>query len=182
MNDNATIKILDIGCGGQKVEGAIGIDFNSDLSADVVHDLNLFPYPFVDNEFDKVYIKSTMFLLDNPVRVMEEVYRICKKGSIIIIVQPYFRSVWNYVDPWVKNFGTVHSFSFYDPNDLICQRYQYSVARFETVAISFDEYINKPSIVRSLLIKLANKFPRKYEIYLSHIFPLNQITHKLKKI
>ena len=33
MNDNTAIKILDIGCGSQKVEGAIGIDFNSDLSA-----------------------------------------------------------------------------------------------------------------------------------------------------
>ena len=182
MNDNTAIKILDIGCGSQKVEGAIGIDFNSDLSADVVHDLNLFPYPFIDNEFDKIYIKPTLFLLDNPVRVMEEVFRISKKGAIVVVVQPYFRSLWNYVDPWVKNFGTVYSFAFYDPNDLICQRYQYSTARFETVEIRFDEYINKPSIMRVLLIKLANKYPRKYEMYLSHIFPLNQITYKLKKI
>ena len=76
------IKILDIGCGKKKVPGAIGVDFNTSLSADVIHDLNLFPYPFKDEEFDKIHISNTLFLLENPVKVMEEIFRICKpKGG-----------------------------------------------------------------------------------------------------
>ena len=176
------IKILDIGCGKRKVAGAIGIDFNGNLSADVIHNLNQFPYPFQENEFDEIYIGSALFLLDNPVLVMEEVYRICKKQAKVVIVQPYFRSVWNYVDPWVKNYGTVHSFAFYDPNDPICKRYEYSTARFETVSIIFDEHHENPSIIRKLVIKFANRFPRRYEIYLSHFFPLDMITYNLKKL
>ena len=175
-------KILDIGCGKKKVPGSIGIDFNDNLSADIVHDLNQFPYPFKENEFDEVNIDSTLFLLENPVLVMEEVYRITKKQAKVVIVQPYFRSVWNYVDPWVKNFGTVHSFAFYDPDDPICKRYEYSTARFKTVSISFDDYIENPSIIRKLLIKIANRFPRKYEIYISHFFPLNNITYNLIRL
>ncbi len=138
MMEEDDIKVLDIGCGKQKVPGAVGVDFNADF-ADVVHDLNQFPYPFKDDEFDEVYIKDTMFLLDNPIRVMEEVYRVCKKNSRVVIVQPYFRSVWNHVDPWVKNFGTAHSFGFYDPDHSICKRYEYSTARFKIESIKFDE-------------------------------------------
>lgn len=180
--NSTQIKILDIGCGKQKVPGSIGVDFNDTLSPDIVHNLNHFPYPFEDNEFDEVHILSTLFLLENPILVMEEVHRICKVNSKVVILQPYFRSVWNHVDPWIKNFGTVHSFSFYDPNDPICKRYEYTKARFITVSILFDETNDNPSLIRKLIIKLANRFPRKYEIYLSHIFPLDMITYTLKKI
>jgi ubiquinone/menaquinone biosynthesis C-methylase UbiE len=180
LKDN-NIKILDLGCGKQKVPGSIGIDFNSDF-ADVVHNLNQFPYPFDDEEFDEVHIRNTLVLLDNPVGVMEEVYRICKKQSRIVVVQPYFRSVWNHVDPWIKNFGTVFSFSFYDPDDPICKRYEYSTARFATESIKFDEHIQNPRIIRRIIIKLANRYPRKYELYLGHYFPLDTITTCLRKL
>jgi SAM-dependent methyltransferase len=181
MSDNE-IKILDIGCGNRKVPGAIGIDFNNTLDADIVHNLNKFPYPFKDDEFDEVFIGGTLCLLDNAILVMEEVHRVCKKHAKIKIVQPYFRSVWNFADPWIKNFGTVHSFAFYDPDDPICTRYMYTSARFKTVSITFDEYLDNPSIIRKIVIKFATRFPRKYELYLSHFFPLNNIIYQLIKL
>ena len=178
---HSTKKILDIGCGKKKISGAIGIDFNSGLDADVVHDLNAFPYPFEDGEFDEVHILGTLFLLDDPVKVMEEVYRVCKMDAHVVVLQPYFRSVWNYVDPWVKNFGTVHSFAFYDPDDAICKRYEYSSARFKTMKIIFNDGL--PSrVLKRLVIAFANRFPRKYELYLSHLFPLDTIEFTLRKI
>lgn len=177
-------RILDIGCGKNKVYGSIGIDFNASIGADVVHDLNKLPYPFQANEFDEVYIKNTLFLLDNPVHVMEEVFRICKVGARIIVVQPYFRSVWNHVDPWVKNFGTAHSFAFYDPDDPISKRYEYTKARFKTKKIVFDEYRceTKTRLLRRLIISLANRYPRRYELYISHFYPLDEITFELERL
>ena len=175
------IKILDIGCGKEKVLGSIGIDFNNSF-ADVLHNLNHFPYPFEDSEFDEVHIRSTLFLLENPVHVMEEVYRISKNHSRIVIVQPYFRSVWNHVDPWIKNFGTVHSFAFYDPEDPICLRYKYSQARFALKSVYFDEGLSNTGLLKKLIRKLANRWPRKYELYFSHIFILDRITHHLIKL
>jgi predicted SAM-dependent methyltransferase len=47
-------RILDIGCGTNKVAGAIGMDFNPKTAADVIHDLDDLPYPFADNSFDEV--------------------------------------------------------------------------------------------------------------------------------
>jgi SAM-dependent methyltransferase len=164
-----------------KIPGAIGIDFNPNLDADVVHDLNVFPYPFDNSEFDEVYIKGTLCLLNDPVKVMEEIYRMCKPGGEVVVLQPYFRSVWNHVDPWIKNFGTVHSFAFYDPDDEICKRYEYSTARFKTTSIRFNEGL-PGGMMKHLVVMLANRFPRKYELYLSHLFPLDIITFYLKKL
>jgi ubiquinone/menaquinone biosynthesis C-methylase UbiE len=87
-----------------------------------LHNLNEWTLPLNDNSFDKVYVKDTLFLLNDPVAIMEEIIRVSKKDAEIIITQPYFRSVWTFIDPWVKNYGTVHSFAFYDPGDLICKR------------------------------------------------------------
>ena len=94
---------------------------------------------------------------------------------------PYFRSVWNYADPWAKTFGTAHSFAFYDPDDPICNRYEYSKARFKTVKITFNEGLSKRWLTRFVTV-IANKYPRKYELYLSHFYPLDRITYRLKKI
>ena len=173
-------KILDIGCGTSKVDGALGIDFNSNTDADIFHDLNVFPYPFDDAVFDEIHIKGTLFLLDNPVKVMEEIHRLLSPKGNVIVLQPYFRSIWNYVDPWAKNFGTVHSFAFYDRDDLICQRYQYSTARFKTIRIVFNEGL-KNRFFTKLVMAYAHRYPRRYELYFSHIYPLSIITHYLEK-
>jgi SAM-dependent methyltransferase len=175
-------KILDLGCGNNKVPNSIGMDFNPAIQSDIHHDLNQFPYPFEDSIFDEIYIKDTLFLLNSPIKVMEEIYRIGKKNSQVIVVQPYFRSVWNHVDPLVKSYGTAHSFSFYDPEDSICKRYHYTSARFSTKKIIFDDHILNPNIIRKFIIYFANRYPRRYEIYISHLFPLDTITFHLNTL
>ena len=59
------MKILDLGCGKAKKSNALGIDINPDTDADVIHDLNVFPYPFPDNEFGVVHCDSILEHLDN---------------------------------------------------------------------------------------------------------------------
>lgn len=97
------------------------------------------------------------------------------------MVQPYFRSVWNYADPWVKSFGTVHSFAFYDPDDPICKRYEYSRARFKTTRIIFNEGLRNRWFTR-MVMAFAHRYPRRYEVYLSHLFPLDVITYHLRRL
>jgi len=46
------MKILDLGCGNKKIQGAIGIDINPLSDADVIHDLNVLPYPFNDSRVE----------------------------------------------------------------------------------------------------------------------------------
>ncbi len=60
MKDIAQRNILDRGCGKKKRQGAVGVDFNERTDADIIHDLNLFPYPFEDEIYDEVYIDNTL--------------------------------------------------------------------------------------------------------------------------
>lgn len=182
MSDNLTNKkiILDLGCGKKKRQGSIGVDYSDRHNADVIHDLNVFPYPFEPSSVDLVYMDNVLEHLDSPMRVMEEVYRITKSGAMIKVIVPYFRSPWAFIDPTHKTFYTVDSFGYYDPENLICQRYDYTEARFSIRKIVFNETL-KNSFFKHLIIKLANLSPHRYERYFSHLYPLDDITYYLKK-
>ena len=175
------LKILDLGCGNKKRTGAIGVDFNNRTDADIIHNLNVFPYPFEDSSFDQIYLDNTLEHLDNVILVMEEIHRICKPGGLVKVIVPYFRSVWAYIDPTHKHFFTVDSFAYFDPDHIICTRYDYSLSRFKAEKIVFNETLTS-RWPKKVVIKCANRWPLRYEAYLSHLFPLDDISYYLRKI
>jgi len=67
------MRILDLGCGKRKYQSknlkdeVIGVDVDKNSQADVIHNLDKFPYPFQNNEFDLVYASHILEHLDNPV-------------------------------------------------------------------------------------------------------------------
>ncbi len=173
--------ILDLGCGKKKRDGAIGVDYSDRHGADFIHDLNLFPYPFESDTVDEVYLDNILEHLDDPMRVMKEVHRISKRGGLVKVIVPYFRSMWAFIDPTHKHFFTVDSFAYYDPRHVICQRYDYTDTRFFVERIVFNETIHARWLTRQMVVKLANKWPNRYESYLSHLYPLDDITYYLTK-
>jgi len=46
---------LNLACGDKKKEGFIGIDITETDSTDIIHDLNVYPWPFEDNSVDEIY-------------------------------------------------------------------------------------------------------------------------------
>jgi len=83
-------KILDIGCGVNKVPGAIGMDANPRTAADVIHDLDSRPYPFADNEFDEVIGRHVMEHVREPIAVIVELHRITRPGGVLKILVPHW--------------------------------------------------------------------------------------------
>jgi SAM-dependent methyltransferase len=177
---NSSLKVLDLGCGNKKREGAVGIDFNSRTAADVIHNLNVFPYPLEDSSFDEIYLDNTLEHLDDVICVMEEVHRICKPGGLVKVIVPYFRSIWACIDPTHKHFFTVDSFAYFDPDNLDCARYSYSLVRFRVENIVFNETLTN-RWTKKLILRFANKRPHHYEYYLSHLYPLDDISFYLRK-
>lgn len=179
MKDNKYIK-LDLGCGNKKRPGTTGVDINPRVSADVSHNLNIFPYPFDASSVEKVYLDNTLEHLDSPIAVMEELYRIVIPGGKIKVIVPYFRSVSAFTDPTHKHFFSVESFSYYDPDHFFCQRYDYTLARFKTEKIVFNEG-HKNGLIKKSINIFANKFPLKYERFLSQLISLDEISFYLTK-
>jgi SAM-dependent methyltransferase len=178
---NQQRRVLDLGCGNKKRRGAIGVDFNNRTAADVIHNLNSFPYPFEDSSFDEIYLDNTLEHLDDVMRVMEEVHRICVPRGLVKVIVPYFRSTWAYIDPTHKHFFTANSFSYFDPDNIICTRYDYTLARFKPEKIVFNETL-KNRWTKKIILKLANRWPQRYEYYFSHFYPLDDITFYLRKL
>ncbi len=178
MNHNV---VVDLGCGNKKRPNTIGVDFNERTKADIIHNLNIFPYPFEGGSIDKIYIDNTLEHLDEPLKVMEELYRIVKADGIVKVIVPYFRSAAAFIDPTHKHFFTVESFSYYDPEHIICQQYDYTLAKFKVEKVIFHENI-QTGFIKKITALLANKWPLKYESYLSQIIPLDEITFYLRRV
>src|SRR5580692_10566989 len=110
----ATLKMLDIGCGRNKLPGAVGLDVVPLDTVDVVHDLNVFPYPFADNTFDTIRAIHVIEHMKSVVKTMEELHRIAKPNAMVTIVTPHYTDSSSWQDPthlWHLNSG---SFSFFE--------------------------------------------------------------------
>ena len=82
--------ILNLGCGRKRVDGAVNVDCNAGVVADVTHDLNRRPWPFADNSFSEVLAYDVIEHLDDVVAAMEEIHRVCQPGARVKITVPHF--------------------------------------------------------------------------------------------
>ena len=170
-------RILDVGCGRDKVPGAIGIDYAAAAAADVRHDLNIFPWP-ITGQFDAVVMRNFIEHTGDIVRLMEEVHRILRPGGDLLITTPHFSSVYSYQDPthrWHLSYESLEYFCADTRHSNF-----YSGCRFEIVGRGFDFGRSFPfSQIARLLAGLS---VRKYEKHFAWIFPANSLWFHLRAV
>lgn len=81
---------MNLGCGEDRKEGYVNVDWQSSVQPDVVHDLNSLPYPFADGSFDEIFASHILEHLDRPFAVMKEFHRLLAPGGKLIIKVPHF--------------------------------------------------------------------------------------------
>ncbi len=181
MNRISEYKILDLGCGKRKRANAIGIDINPRSDADVLHDLNQYPYPFYDNHFDEIYADNILEHLDDVVKVMIELHHITKPNGLIEITVPFYPHRNANTDPTHKHFFGVHSFDYFIQGT-DHGNFQYSPIQFKLQSIEFDKGIEHRHLFDRLLVNFANHRKDFYENRFANIFPLAQLTFQLKPV
>ncbi len=137
-------KILDIGCGMFKANNAIGIDFNPDTHADVVHDLESFPYPFEGDFFDEVHCNHVLEHLHDLMGVMKEIHRIGKPGCKVKVAMPYWSSHRAFVDPTHVRYFTENTFEYF--TDKSSMNY-YSKTRFKVLKKEYEASKRVPAVL-----------------------------------
>ena len=91
--------ILNLGCGKTRIPDSIGVDgVKIEGCVDVVHDLNVVPYPFEDNYADEIHMYHVLEHLDNPVEKLEEIHRLLKPGGVLYLRVPHFSSMGAFTD------------------------------------------------------------------------------------
>lgn len=175
-----------MGCGNNKRQGAIGVDSNPQTNADIIHNLDEYPYPFEDNQFDEIYVTHCIEHLEDVVKTIEEIHRIGKPGCIVTIDAPYFSGQDAFSDPTHKHFFTSRTFDYFT-NDFPEFSFYSSKARFRKIETKIDFWkIHKLGGIRLQnylgLGFLVNKWTSVYEKFFAFVFPAQSIRYRLEVI
>jgi SAM-dependent methyltransferase len=168
------MRLLDVGCGRRKHPGAVGIDRAADTDADVVHDLDVFPWPLPAGEFDVVICQDVLEHLQDVVGAMEEIHRVAAPGAEVRIRVPHFSSVQAWTDPTHRHAFASESFGYFTGDSLYPH---YTRARFRIER----RRINLWKPWRHLGVgALANRFPLRYEKLFAYLFPAESLEFTLR--
>jgi len=89
MKETDGLKI-NLGSSGFNKEGYVNVDVRESVHPDVVHDLNVFPYPFADNSAALIEMTHVLEHLEKPFKVMKELHRILGPSGRLYIAVPHF--------------------------------------------------------------------------------------------
>jgi SAM-dependent methyltransferase len=156
------LRILDVGCGIKKAPGAIGIDRNPATAADVLCDLDRFPYPFADSSFDGLQAVHVIEHLADVIRAMEEFHRLVRAGGRVRIVTPHYTDFSSFCDPTHR--WHLNSFSFRYFGERHGGFGYYSRARFREISV----HVKLLAFWRMLGLEfLVNRF-RRFRLFWEH--------------
>ena len=179
-------KILDVGCGWNKMPGAIGIDANPKTHADVIHNLGDVPYPFADDEFDEIVCRHVIEHVPDVIAFVGELYRITKPGGRIRIVTPHCSNPDWPTDPTHRNHLNSYSFNcFIDERQLFPFYTEVKLKPIRT-------YVSLANLWRSLGLEFivnldqrwpAFRFTRKFwEFYLCNVIRGKELSFELEAV
>jgi SAM-dependent methyltransferase len=184
---------LDIGCGNAKTAGAIGIDANPDTQADIIYDLDQYPWPVADSTFERVVCSHVVEHVSDMIRFMEEVHRLCMPRARIDIITPHFTNRFAFTDPTHRRHLTIRSFDYFlPPSEPL--RPSFIERAFETAYTVPTFYTHSHFKIVEARMRLArpfrllglqwfaNRFPNFYELYLAFVFPARDLYFTLEAV
>ncbi len=161
------MRILDVGCGINKHPGAIGIDRNPRTRADVLCELDHFPYPFADGAFDRLTAIHVIEHLSDVMGAMREFHRLVRPGGTVRIETPHYTDFSSFCDPTHKQHLTSFSFRYFGMDN--AGYGYYSDVKFREVSVR----VKLLALWRWLGFEfLVNRFPRYrrfWEHYLCYV-------------
>ncbi|QQR64916.1 methyltransferase domain-containing protein [Candidatus Kaiserbacteria bacterium] len=174
-------KVLHIGPGKKALPGAVTIDILDLPGIDIVHDLDVLPWPFPDNSFDLIFAHSVFEHLDNQLAIMKEMKRILKPKGRLLIAVPYFRCPDAFTDSTHKHFFTTRSLDYYIEGKALAQ-YEYVDARFHLRGF----WYGWPQVSGNPLVRIfkwcIGRYPKFYDSHLSLLFPMKILIWELEVI
>ncbi|MEP7351792.1 MAG: methyltransferase domain-containing protein [Acidobacteriota bacterium] len=171
---------LDVGCGINKKPGSLGIDRNPNTKADVLVELDRFPYPFKDSSFSGLQAIHVIEHVSDVIKTMEEFHRLVQAGGDVHIATPHYTDFSSFCDPTHRWHLNSFSLRYFGPDN--AGYGYYSSARF----IETSVYVKLLALWRYLGFELlVNSFPRFrrfWEYYLCYIIRGKVIEWRLKVV
>src|SRR5437764_1437704 len=167
-------RVLNLGCGRKRVEGAVNVDLTPDTAPDVLHDLNVRPWPFPENHFEEVLAYDVIEHLEDVLKTFEEIHRVCRDGARVKLAVPHFSSGNAFTDPTHRHFFGYFTLDCLTEED---ERSFYTCARF---GFRHRQIIFWPTLLNKIVWRLANRYPMWYELRWAWVFPALFVTFELE--
>ena len=160
-------RILDVGCGINKYPGSIGLDRNPRSAADVIGDLDRFPYPFRDGAFDSLRAIHVIEHVSDVIRAMEEFHRVVRTAGRVVIVTPHYTDFSSFCDPTHRWHLNSFSFRYFGENHGGFG--YYSDAKFREISVRVKLLAFWRYLGFEFLVNRFPRFRRFWEYYLCYV-------------
>jgi SAM-dependent methyltransferase len=174
------MRTLDVGCGINKLAGSIGIDRNPASRADVICELDQFPYPFRDSSFDALQAVHVIEHVGDVMKTMEEFHRLVRAVGEVLIVTPHYTDFSSFCDPTHR--WHLNSFSLrYFGEDNAGYGY-YSKVRFKEISVRVKLLAFWRWLGFEFLVNTFPRYRRFWEHYLCYVVRGKVIEWRLRAI
>ncbi len=158
-------KVLHLGAGRKYHPDAVNVDLVAATKPDVVHNLDVAPWPLPNDHFKEVWAYDVIEHLTDVVCAMEEIHRVCENGAVVKITVPHFSCANAFTDPTHKHYFSVASFNYFTGDH---EFGFYTDRRFRKRTAQMVFY---PTLTNKLVRRLANRWPVGYERAWAWTFP-----------
>jgi predicted SAM-dependent methyltransferase len=177
---------IDLGSGRDKKDDTYyGVDRAKIENVDIICDLDLRKHknlPFLDSSIDSIFTRHFLEHIHNPLFVIEEIYRVLKKGGIVEIIVPHWS--WYGSHTFMHNkFFHSKDFDFFDKDD---PYNYYTIAKFRVISkkIVYNKgkirFWSKP--ISYFIEKMLNKNHLFSEQFLVNFLTPTEIRVVMKKV
>ena len=161
---------LNLGAGTDYKEGWVNHDignkdiYGNGIKADVIWDLDVYPWPWDDNTFDEIKAWAIIEHLKDGAKPWEEIKRIAKNGCIIHASVPHYSGFIGYGDP-----THYHRYS-YQTGQIIARMWGFKMLKNRLI---FSWGYKFPML--KIFNPIVNIQPEFYERCFANIFPSQEL-------
>ena len=163
-----------------KYPGAVGIDRIPGTAADVLVDVDRFPYPFRDGSFDHVRAVHVIEHVADVIRTMEEFHRLLRTGGTVYIATPHYTDFSSFCDPthrWHLNSFSLRYFGADDAGFGYYSRARFRERRLHVRLLSLWRLLGFEALVNAF-----PRFRRFWEHYLCFVVRGKSIEWELEAV
>lgn len=172
---------LNLGCGINKKQGYVNVDFSKAVKPDKVWNLEKTPLPFKINSVNEILAYHVLEHIHNFIPLMHEFRRICKKGAIIKIKTPFYSTWGQFNDPTHVRFFSPFTFNYFKKGT-----YSHQVGAnedmFDVRKVKINFGIGRTKILNWLFNPLINLNHEIYCRFFAWILPSSEIEYELRVV
>ena len=103
---------LNLGSGDLKYKGFLNVDISPEYKPDILCDLSK-KMPISDDSVEEIIANHIIEHLSDTIKIMNEIWRVCKHDAIVRITVPHEKSLMAHADPTHKKVFNEESFKYF---------------------------------------------------------------------